>query len=261
VAVATQDLLSGDAHYPGLDRSMDQPAEHIRIFLESLLALLILLVSMPIILIALVLVRATSRGPVIYAHKRLGRHGRVFTIYKIRTMYRDSEPNGARWCVPGDPRITPVGRLLRWTHVDELPQLINILQGKMSLIGPRPERPELVVQLERVYPEYRRRLNVRPGVTGLAQVLQPPDTNLSMVSSKLSLDFYYIDRCSFWLDLRILLATVPHVLRVPPETIARMFGFPQISSQRAEESSPATEASYVTAPVQPHLSEACNPIG
>jgi lipopolysaccharide/colanic/teichoic acid biosynthesis glycosyltransferase len=261
VTLATQDLLSSDAHYHGLDRSMDQPAEHIRIFIESLLALLILPVSMPILLIALVLVRATSRGPVIYAQKRLGRHGRVFTIYKIRTMNRDSEPNGARWCVPGDPRITPVGRLLRWTHVDELPQLINILQGKMSLIGPRPERPELVVQIERVYPEYRRRLKVRPGVTGLAQVLQPPDTNLSMVSSKLSLDLYYIDRCCFWLDLRIFLATLPHVLRVPPETIARMFGFPQRSSQRAEESSAGTEASYVTAPVQPHLSEACNPIG
>ena len=211
--------------------------------------------------IALVLVRATSRGPVIYAQKRLGRRGRVFTIDKIRTMYRDSEPHGARWCVPGDPRITPVGRLLRWTHIDELPQLINILQGKMSLIGPRPERPELVVQLERVFPEYGRRLSVRPGVTGLAQVLQPPDTNLSMVSSKLSLDLHYIDHCSLWLDLRILLAAVPHVLRVPPETIARIFGFPQISSRGLEESCAAMEASFVIAPVQPHRSEACNPIG
>ncbi|MGA7499845.1 MAG: sugar transferase, partial [Isosphaeraceae bacterium] len=168
---------------------------------------------------------------------------------------------GARWSVPGDPRITPVGRLLRWSHVDELPQLINILQGKMSLVGPRPERPEIVVQLERVIPEYRRRLNVRPGVTGLAQVLQPPDTNLSMVSSKLFLDLFYIDHCNLWLDFRILLATVPHVLRVPPEEIARVFGFPRISSQRAAESSAATVASFLTAPVQPHLSEACNPIG
>ena len=175
---------------------MAQPAEQIRIFIEFVLALLILVVSMPIILIALVLVRATSRGPVIYSQKRLGRGGRVFTIYKIRTMYRDSEPNGARWSVPGDPRITPVGRLLRWSHVDELPQLINILQGKMSLVGPRPERPEIVGQLERVIPDYRRRLNVRPGVTGLAQVLQPPDTNLGMVSSKLSLDLHYIDHAT-----------------------------------------------------------------
>ena len=103
----------------------------------------------------------------------------------------------------------------------------------MSLIGPRPERPEIVVQLERVIPEYRRRLNVRPGVTGLAQVLQPPDTNLSMVSSKLFLDLYYIDHCNLWLDFRILLATAPHVFRVPEQTIARVFGLPQISSERA----------------------------
>ena len=137
--------------------------------------------------------------------------------------------------MPGDRRITPVGRLLRWSHVDELPQLINILQGKMSLVGPRPERPEIVGQLERVIPEYRRRLNVRPGVTGLAQVLQPPDTNLNMVSSKLSFDLHYVDHCCFWLDFRILLATVPHVLSVPPETIARVFGFPRVSSSSKAE--------------------------
>jgi len=235
-------------------------AEQIRNFIEFMLALLILLVSMPIILIAFALVRATSRGPVIYAQKRLGRGGLVFTIYKIRTMFRDSEPHGARWAVPGDPRITPVGRLLRWSHVDELPQLINIMQGKMSLVGPRPERPEIAGQIERVYPEYRRRLNVRPGVTGLAQVLQPPDTNLSMVSSKLSLDLYYIAHASFWLDVRIILATVPHVFRVPEKQIARIFGFPRISSQRAPESSPATVESFVTPPMQPHLSEARKPI-
>ncbi len=240
---------------------MAQPAEQIRVFIEFMLALVILVVSMPIILIALLLVRATSRGPVIYAQNRLGRGGRVFTIYKIRTMYLDSEPDGPRWSVPGDPRITPVGRLLRLSHVDELPQLINILQGNMSLVGPRPERPEIVGQLERVYPEYRRRLNVRPGVSGLAQVLQPPDTNLTMVSRKLSLDLYYIDHAGFWLDFRILLATLPHVLRLPEKKIARFFGFPQISSQRAAESSAATAASFLSAPVQPHSREACDPVG
>jgi lipopolysaccharide/colanic/teichoic acid biosynthesis glycosyltransferase len=261
VAVATEGLLDGDAHYHGLGRSLAQPAEQIRVFIEFVLALLILVVSMPIILIALILVRATSRGPVIYAQKRLGRGGRDFTIFKIRTMYLDSEPDGPRWSVPGDPRITPVGRLLRWSHVDELPQLVNILQGNMSLVGPRPERPEIVGQLERVYPEYRRRLNVRPGVTGLAQVLQPPDTNLSMVSRKLSLDLYYIDHVGFWLDFRILLATLPHVFRLPEKQIARFFGFPQISSKRAVESSAATAASFLSAPVQPYSREACDPIG
>ena len=106
--------------------------------------------------------------------------GKVFTIYKIRTMYQDSERHsGPTWCVPGDPRVTPVGRFLRWSHVDELPQLINVLMGEMSLVGPRPERPEFLAQLERALPDYRQRLTVRPGVTGLAQVQQPPDTTCS----------------------------------------------------------------------------------
>ena len=105
--------------------------------------------------------------------------GKVFTIYKIRTMYQDSERHcGPRWCVPGDPRVTPVGRFLRRCHVDELPQLINVLKGEMSLVGPRPERPEFLAQLERALPNYRQRLTVRPGLTGLAQVQQPPDTDL-----------------------------------------------------------------------------------
>ena len=164
MAVVSQELMGKDIHYQGMDRSIDMPSRQIKIFAEWLLALLILLVSMPIILIVVVLVRMTSRGPVIYAQKRLGRNGLVFTIYKIRTMYRDSEPNGARWCVPGDRRVTPVGRLLRCTHIDELPQLINVFQGKMSLIGPRPERPEIVIELEKVLPRHRRRLDVRPGL-------------------------------------------------------------------------------------------------
>ena len=127
-------------------------ARAIKDCLEFLLALLILVGTAPILILALALVRLTSRGPGIYTQKRLGLGGRCFTIYKIRTMYDDSEPAGPRWSLPGDPRVTPVGRLLRWSHVDELPQLINVLQGAMSLIGPRPERPEIVDELERVLP-------------------------------------------------------------------------------------------------------------
>jgi lipopolysaccharide/colanic/teichoic acid biosynthesis glycosyltransferase len=216
----------------------------------------ILVASMPVILLALLLVRMTSRGPTIYTQKRLGRHGRSFTIYKIRTMYQNSEPNGPRWCVPGDSRVTPVGRLLRWTHVDELPQLINILQGEMSLIGPRPERPEIIEGLERALPGYRRRLLVRPGVTGLAQVLQPPDTELGMVRSKLFFDLHYLDHWSFWLDLRILLATMLHVLNVPAGTIAQVFRFPQGPSSLKEGGASSTEASPMTTTVQPQFSEA-----
>ena len=209
-----------------LDHAIDEPTRQIKVIAESVLALLILLVSMPIIVVALALVRLTSRGSAIYPQRRLGRNGEVFTLYKIRTMYRDSEPDGARWCVPGDPRVTPVGRLLRWCHIDELPQLVNVLQGKMSLVGPRPERPEIVPGLEKALPGYRRRLDLRPGLTGLAQVLQPPDTDLNMVRTKLAFDLHYVDHWSLWLDLRILLATVPHLLSVKPEIIARTFRFP-----------------------------------
>lgn len=256
MAEVSQKLMSKHTYNQVLDRSIDLPSRQIKIFAESLIALLMLLVSMPIILIAAVLVRLTSGGPVIYAQKRLGRNGRVFSIYKIRTMYRDSEPNGAQWCVPGDRRVTPVGRMLRSTHIDELPQLINILQGDMSLIGPRPERPEIASELGKALPRYRRRLDVRPGLTGLAQVLQPPDADLNMVRSKLALDLYYIDHWSLWLDLRIFLATVPHVLSVAPETIARMFRLPQASSSSMPDQSVPTEAGLVSAQVLPQLSEA-----
>ena len=161
-------------------KSTDTRYESLKPSLDSLLAALLLLVSAPVILIATLLVRLTSRGPAIYTQKRLGQGGRTITIYKIRTMCQDSErETGPTWSVPGDARVTPVGRFLRWAHLDELPQLVNILRGEMSLVGPRPERPELAAQIERALPRYRRRLTVRPGLTGLAQVRQRPDTDLS----------------------------------------------------------------------------------
>jgi lipopolysaccharide/colanic/teichoic acid biosynthesis glycosyltransferase len=196
------------------------------VIMEYLLVSLLLVVSAPVMALACLLVRLTSRGPVLYTQQRMGLGGRCFTIYKIRTMYHDSETSGPTWCVQGDRRITPVGRFLRWAHLDELPQLINILRGDMGLVGPRPERPEIVAKLERAVPEYRLRLLIRPGLTGLAQVLQGPDADLGTVRRKLDLDLHYLDHRSTWLDLKIILATFPHVLRVPPSIIARAFGFP-----------------------------------
>lgn len=239
---------------------LDPPSRQIKDLLEFLLALLMLIAAMPIIVVALVLVRMTSRGSVIYAQKRLGRKGQPFTIYKIRTMYLDSEPEGARWCLPGDPRVTPVGKLLRCTHLDELPQLVNILQGNMSLVGPRPERPEIIVQLEKVLPRYCRRLDVRPGLTGLAQVLQPPDTDLNMVRSKLDFDLHYVDHWCLWLDIRIILATVPHILAVSPGSIARFFRFPLFADSRAPKPSVSPSLSLAVAQDMAHFSEACNPV-
>src|SRR3954468_13032488 len=134
--------------------------------MDAALAAGLLVLFGPVIGLAVVLVRLTSRGPAIYQQTRLGKGGCTFTIYKIRTMYHDVErESGIVWSRPGDTRITPVGRFLRATHLDELPQLLNILRGEMSLVGPRPERPEIAARLERGLPHYRERLEVAPGVT------------------------------------------------------------------------------------------------
>ena len=120
---------------------LDRPYERLKSLLDFAAAVVILIFFMPLIALAILAVRLSSPGPGIYRQRRVGRGGRPFTIYKIRTMIQDSEPLGPRWCLPGDRRVTRVGRLLRWSHVDELPQLLNVLRGEMSLIGPRPERP------------------------------------------------------------------------------------------------------------------------
>jgi lipopolysaccharide/colanic/teichoic acid biosynthesis glycosyltransferase len=227
-----------------------------RRLVELLAAIVLFVVVSPLILICLFLVRLTSPGPVIYTQKRLGLRGRHFTLYKIRTMCVQSEPDGPKWCRPRDPRVTPVGRILRWSHLDELPQLINILRGEMSIIGPRPERPEIAVELERALPGYRCRLAVRPGVTGLAQVLQRPDQNLKMVRTKLFYDLCYIDQRSWWLDLRILLATVLHLFSIPPVVIARAFAFPFLPVELAAQVPAVVESDRITAAVAPQLGDA-----
>ena len=203
---------------------------------EFLLAVVMLLLTSPLILVAMVLVKLSSRGPAIYRQRRLGLGGRTFTIYKIRTMYEDSERDGPTWAVPGDPRVTPVGGVLRLTHLDELPQLINVLMGEMSLVGPRPERPEFVAELERGLPGYRRRLEVRPGVTGLAQVQQPPDTDLASVRRKLNYDLCYVDRLGPWLDARLIAGTALKCLGVPFSWIGWILQLPEPNRNRDGES-------------------------
>ena len=191
------------------------------------LALLLLIVLAPAIALTALLVRATSRGPAFYTQTRVGRNGRLFTIFKIRTMIDNCESlTGPRWSIPGDPRITPIGHFLRRTHLDELPQLINVLRGDMSLIGPRPERPEFTTKLERALPAYPERLRVRPGVTGLAQVHLPGDTSLASVRTKLAYDLFYIQQLSPGLEARILFCTLLRVLGVSFESIRRISGIP-----------------------------------
>jgi len=175
---------------------------------DRTLAALLLLISCPIILVGLVLVKLTSSGPGFYSQRRVGQFGRVFTIWKIRTMYHNCEQlTGPRWSTPGDPRVTVVGRVLRALHIDELPQLINVLRGQMSLIGPRPERPEIAKKLRSLVEEYDVRHVVLPGISGNAQINLPPDTNVNHVRDKLILDRTYIRRFSTWMDLKLIVLT------------------------------------------------------
>jgi lipopolysaccharide/colanic/teichoic acid biosynthesis glycosyltransferase len=171
-------------------------------------ASVLLVLTAPLMALCAMLVRLTSRGPAFYSQQRVGQFGRVFTIYKLRTMYHQCERHsGPTWSVPGDPRVTPVGRVLRAVHVDELPQLVNVLRGQMSLIGPRPERPEIAAQLARSIPDYNARSVVLPGITGHAQVYLPPDTSIADVRDKVRLDRYYLGRLSLGFDLVTLLRT------------------------------------------------------
>ncbi len=194
---------------------------------EFVVACGLLILAAPFIGVAAVLVKLTSRGPVFYSQIRLGLNGRPYRIYKVRTMAHDCEKHsGPRWSTAGDPRITPVGRFLRKTHLDELPQLWNVLRGDMSLVGPRPERPEFATQLGKAIPGYLERLQVRPGITGLAQIQLPPDTDLESVRRKLTRDLYYVQHLGLWLDTQILCCTVTHVLGIPFWVLGKVLGVP-----------------------------------
>lgn len=152
-----------------------------------------------------------DRGPVFYCQWRVGLLGKIFTVRKFRTMIPDAEKyTGAVWASHNDPRITPVGRFLRWTALDELPQVLNILKGEMALVGPRPERPELHREFADKIPGWDTRLIVRPGLTGLAQILSDYDTPPEI---KLALDLYYIDNQSLRLNLWIVFCSVLNTLQ------------------------------------------------
>ena len=196
---------------------------------DYVLAVVLLALTMPLIAACWVLVKLTSPGPGFYTQTRAGRGQRPYKIVKLRTMGHNCEArSGIRWAVQGDTRVTAVGRFLRATHFDELPQLFNVLRGEMSLVGPRPERPEVIAakNLTEKVVGYRERLRVRPGVTGLAQVQLPADTDLSSVRYKVVYDLYYVAHESLWLDLRLLGATVLKAAGVGPHWLRRLFLLP-----------------------------------
>ncbi len=184
--------------------------------LDRVAAGLLLILGLPMICVLVVLIRATSRGPAIFSQVRVGKNGRKFTMFKLRTMICDAEAeSGPMWTQDGDPRVTTVGRVLRKVHLDELPQLFNVLRGEMSLIGPRPERPEFTEVLSEVLPTFTNRLAVAPGVTGLAQINLPPDSDINSVRRKMVLDHEYVEQASILLDLAIILATALRLMGVP----------------------------------------------
>ena len=177
------------------------------------LSILGLTVTAPILIFAAILIKLNSKGPVVYKQNRVGRNGRIFQIYKLRTMCLDAEKGtGAVWAKENDSRITSVGRVLRKAHLDEIPQLFNVLKGEMSIVGPRPERPEMVRSLKELIIDYEKRLQVTPGITGLAQVWHKYDETIEDVKKKIKYDLLYIRRMCLLVDLRILAQTFVVVL-------------------------------------------------
>lgn len=199
-----------------------------------IIASVALVIAAPFLLVVAAIIKCTSRGPILYRQTRVGldrrtRHwsqnytlydrrlrdvgGRAFTIYKFRTMCVDAEAGvGAVWATQRDPRVTPVGRFLRKTRIDEIPQLWNVIRGDMNIVGPRPERPRLVAQLREHIAEYPLRHRARPGITGWAQINQAYDGSMEDVRRKVRYDLQYLERQSLTEDLLIMVRTIPVIL-------------------------------------------------
>ncbi|WP_235907738.1 exopolysaccharide biosynthesis polyprenyl glycosylphosphotransferase [Siccirubricoccus phaeus] len=177
------------------------------------IALFLVAFTLPVLLCTALAIKLDTRGPVLYRQERVGRGGKVFKLFKFRSMVVDAEAGGAPvWASKRDPRVTRVGRIIRLTRIDEVPQVLNVLRGDMALVGPRPERPAFVAQLTRLIPHYGDRALVRPGITGWAQVNFPYGASVEDARMKLAYDLYYLGRRSLFLDLLILVATVRVVL-------------------------------------------------
>lgn len=214
---------------------------------DIVIATTMLIVLSPLMLLTAILVKLTSPGPVIFQQTRVGlnlrgkvsdrrqdagespdeegerrvpgsdrrveqNYGRLFTLYKFRTMRNDAEKNGAQFAVKGDARVTSIGGFLRKTRIDELPQLWNVIKGEMALVGPRPERPEFIEKLSNEIPDYLRRLGLKPGLTGVAQIVNGYDNNIESFRRKVAFDLQYLQNCCLRNDVKILLRTVQVVV-------------------------------------------------
>ena len=175
---------------------------------------IVLLLGLPFLLITAILVKLDSKGPIFFSQIRVGKNGQIFTMYKFRSMITDAEAEGPRWASVNDPRVTRLGRFLRKSHLDEIPQFWNVLKGEMSLVGPRPERPFFVEKFKKDVPYYLRRLVIRPGLTGWNQVhYRDYEETLEEITNRLKHDFYYIENMSLQLDVEIIIRTVIRVFR------------------------------------------------
>lgn len=179
----------------------------------------------PVILCLIVAVRLTSPGPGLYRQRRVGFRGNEFTIYKLRSMRQDAEALcGPIWAGKNDSRVTPIGNFLRWSHLDELPQILNVIRGEMDFVGPRPERPEIIEELVGLIENYNDRHESLPGITGIAQVNLPPDQELACVRKKVAADRYYIENASLWFDLRLISATLLRMVGIRYHHGAKLLG-------------------------------------
>jgi len=197
----------------GLRNAQKQGYEFIKRAIELVLSSILGLFCLPFLPCILFGIKLTSSGPIFYAQKRVGKNGKEFTLFKFRTMTNDAEKDGPQWSKKNDSRVTMIGKFLRHTHLDEIPQLWNIFRGELSLIGPRPERPEFTQELEREIPYYALRSLVRPGLTGWAQINYCYGSSREDAIKKLAYDLYYIKNRSILLDIKIFLKTVAFLFR------------------------------------------------
>lgn len=193
----------------GRTRAIADPVRRLRDVAGSLC---LLAFALPLMLVVACLIKLDSRGPVLYRQERVGRLGQIFTLLKFRSMRIDAEADGPSWAAHRDHRVTRVGKFIRACRIDELPQLINVLRGEMSMVGPRPERPYFIAKLTPVIPGYHERTHVLPGITGLAQVSYRYGASIEDARNKHTYDMYYLRNRTMLLDLYILIATVWVVL-------------------------------------------------
>ena len=204
-----------DANWTAANDGFQQTAVRrtVKRLFDVVASTVILVTALPVMLVAALTIALESGAPVLYFQKRVGQRGRVFTIFKFRSMRSDAEIDGTpRWADVDDVRVTRVGRIIRKLRIDELPQIINVFKGEMSFIGPRPERPFFVDQLEKQIPYYALRHSVKPGITGWSQVRYPYGASVDDSIEKLQYDLYYVKNHCLFLDLMILIDTVEVVL-------------------------------------------------